>query len=74
MPDLIVWNIDTKECKFVEVKGPGDSLQENQKVSTLWALISQDVIQFFCRSGLMFSYGLVLALRYATWMRKAKRN
>ncbi|KAF7351105.1 Fanconi-associated nuclease [Mycena sanguinolenta] len=38
-PDLIVWNPETKECKFVEVKGPGDSLQENQK---LWcdALLS----------------------------------
>jgi fanconi-associated nuclease 1 len=30
VPDLIVWN--DHECKFVEVKGPGDSLQENQKV------------------------------------------
>ncbi|KAJ6497648.1 VRR-NUC domain-containing protein [Mycena sanguinolenta] len=38
-PDLIVWNQETKVCKFVEVKGPGDSLQENQK---LWcdALLS----------------------------------
>ncbi|KAF7362260.1 Fanconi-associated nuclease [Mycena venus] len=34
VPDLIVWNPETKECKFVEVKGPGDSLQENQK---LWS-------------------------------------
>ncbi|KAJ7125136.1 VRR-NUC domain-containing protein [Mycena epipterygia] len=34
VPDLIVWNSETKECKFVEVKGPGDSLQENQK---LWS-------------------------------------
>ncbi|KAJ6631580.1 VRR-NUC domain-containing protein [Mycena sp. CBHHK59/15] len=34
VPDLIVWNPDTNECKFVEVKGPGDSLQENQK---LWS-------------------------------------
>ncbi|KAJ7099557.1 VRR-NUC domain-containing protein [Mycena belliarum] len=34
VPDLIVWNPATKECKFVEVKGPGDSLSENQK---LWS-------------------------------------
>ncbi|KAG1743414.1 hypothetical protein EDB19DRAFT_1907050 [Suillus lakei] len=34
-PDLFVWNADTGKCKFVEVKGPGDSLQENQKV-VLW--------------------------------------
>ncbi|KAJ7821131.1 VRR-NUC domain-containing protein [Mycena olivaceomarginata] len=33
-PDLIVWNPETKECRFVEVKGPGDTLQENQK---LWS-------------------------------------
>ncbi|KAH9951864.1 VRR-NUC domain-containing protein [Amylocystis lapponica] len=32
MPDLIVWNAATGEAQFVEVKGPGDSLQENQKV------------------------------------------
>ncbi|OJA16026.1 hypothetical protein AZE42_04282 [Rhizopogon vesiculosus] len=31
-PDLFVWNADTGDCKFVEVKGPGDNLQENQKV------------------------------------------
>ncbi|KAJ7169072.1 VRR-NUC domain-containing protein [Mycena crocata] len=34
VPDLIVWNPETKECKFVEVKGPGDTLSENQK---LWS-------------------------------------
>jgi len=27
-----VWNVDSGDCKFVEVKGPGDNLQENQKV------------------------------------------
>ena len=32
VPDLIVWNSDSQDCKFVEVKGPGDRLQENQKV------------------------------------------
>ncbi len=32
VPDLIIWNSETKTCKFVEVKGPGDNLQENQKV------------------------------------------
>ncbi|KAG1899850.1 uncharacterized protein F5891DRAFT_1189320 [Suillus fuscotomentosus] len=31
-PDLFMWNEDTGKCKFVEVKGPGDSLQENQKL------------------------------------------
>ncbi|PBK78858.1 hypothetical protein ARMSODRAFT_58544 [Armillaria solidipes] len=31
-PDLIVWKPEDRECKFVEVKGPGDRLQENQKL------------------------------------------
>ncbi|EED77405.1 predicted protein, partial [Postia placenta Mad-698-R] len=33
VPDLIIWNAEAKECKFIEVKGPGDKLQENQKAS-----------------------------------------
>ena len=33
VPDLIVWNEDKGYAKFVEVKGPCDTLQENQKVS-----------------------------------------
>ncbi|KAH0583471.1 hypothetical protein H2248_009100 [Termitomyces sp. 'cryptogamus'] len=32
VPDLIVWKTTTKICKFVEVKGPGDSPSENQKL------------------------------------------
>lgn len=32
VPDLCVWNAEEGKCKFVEVKGPGDRLQENQKV------------------------------------------
>ena len=32
MPDLIVWNHEKREAKFVEVKGPGDTLSETQKV------------------------------------------
>lgn len=31
-PDLFMWNADTGKCKFVKVKGPGDTLQENQKL------------------------------------------
>ncbi|KZT27328.1 hypothetical protein NEOLEDRAFT_1110695 [Neolentinus lepideus HHB14362 ss-1] len=34
VPDLIIWNAESCDCKFVEVKGPGDKLQENQK---LWS-------------------------------------
>lgn len=33
MPDLLVWNVDQKIHKFVEVKGEGDRLAVNQ---TLW--------------------------------------
>ncbi|WVQ76980.1 hypothetical protein IAR50_006659 [Cryptococcus sp. DSM 104548] len=32
VPDLIVWNAETKDARFVEVKGPGDSLSETQKI------------------------------------------
>ena len=32
VPDLVVWNAELRICKFVEVKGPGDRPQENQKV------------------------------------------
>ena len=31
-PDLFVWNPATRKCKFVEVKGPGDTARENQKL------------------------------------------
>ncbi|CAA7270985.1 unnamed protein product [Cyclocybe aegerita] len=40
-PDLFVWNIKERDCKFVEVKGPGDTPQENQK---LW-------FDSLCRAG-----------------------
>ena len=39
VPDLIVWNEEEHWAKFVEVKGPGDSLQENQKVRTTSVLV-----------------------------------
>ncbi|KAG6812134.1 hypothetical protein H0H92_004249 [Tricholoma furcatifolium] len=32
VPDLIVWDNEKGICKFVEVKGPGDTPQENQKL------------------------------------------
>ena len=35
VPDLIVWNIETGHCMFVEVKGPGDTLQQNQRVKSI---------------------------------------
>ncbi|KAI9460027.1 VRR-NUC domain-containing protein [Russula earlei] len=38
VPDLFIWNYAEKQCKFVEVKGPGDKLQENQK---LWIDVMQ---------------------------------
>lgn len=31
-PDLFLWNTEKGTCKFVEVKGPQDTLQENQRV------------------------------------------
>lgn len=35
MPDLVIWNAAKLDCKFVEVKGPGDSAQENQKARNI---------------------------------------
>ncbi|TIA93489.1 hypothetical protein E3P81_00915 [Wallemia ichthyophaga] len=32
MPDLVLWRTDTHTAKFAEVKGPGDTLSETQKV------------------------------------------
>lgn len=32
VPDLCLWNAETKEVMFAEVKGPGDTLSETQKV------------------------------------------
>ncbi|KAM6500213.1 VRR-NUC domain containing protein [Amanita muscaria] len=32
VPDLVIWDADQGICKFVEVKGPGDRPQENQKL------------------------------------------
>ena len=31
-PDLFIWKTEQQLCKFVEVKGPGDTPQENQKL------------------------------------------
>jgi len=33
-----VWNIEKREARFVEVKGPGDSLSETQKVNPISSL------------------------------------
>ena len=33
--DDSVWNYEKREARFVEVKGPGDSLSETQRVSCL---------------------------------------
>nr|ODN96652.1 hypothetical protein L204_03361 [Cryptococcus depauperatus CBS 7855] len=32
VPDLIVWNKEKNDVRFVEVKGPGDNLSETQKI------------------------------------------
>ena len=41
VPDLVVWDVSKSICRFVEVKGPGDSLQENQKVRCVCSLFSK---------------------------------
>jgi hypothetical protein len=32
-----VWNLEKMEARFVEVKGPGDSLSETQKASSAFS-------------------------------------
>ncbi|WVQ97668.1 hypothetical protein IAU59_004782 [Kwoniella sp. CBS 9459] len=48
VPDLIVWDYANKDVRFVEVKGPGDSLSETQKV---WidVLLSSGIQVEVCR-------------------------
>lgn len=41
-PDLVIWSTETSQCKFVEVKGPGDKLSEKQIV---W-------LDFFMNTGI----------------------
>jgi Fanconi-associated nuclease 1 len=47
-PDLFIWKAEQQVCKFVEVKGPGDVPQENQK---LWfdALLRADAAVEICK-------------------------
>ncbi len=58
VPDLFIWNYAEKHCKFVEVKGPGDRLQENQKVR-----VSFGTSSFMCGIQVFLS---ALDRRYAT--------
>lgn len=47
-PDLFIWKAEQQQCKFVEVKGPGDTPQENQK---LWfdALLRANAAVEICK-------------------------
>ena len=47
-PDLFIWKAEEQVCKFVEVKGPGDTPQENQK---LWfdALLRANAAVEICK-------------------------
>ncbi|SPO26766.1 uncharacterized protein UTRI_04075_B [Ustilago trichophora] len=49
MPDLVIWRMDDKVVRFVEVKGPGDRLSETQKV---W-------IDVLLRAGVEVQVGIV---------------
>lgn len=48
VPDLIVWKpgtgVEKGEARFVEVKGPGDSLSETQKVSEISEITDQSAM------------------------------
>ncbi|EST04970.2 VRR-NUC domain protein [Kalmanozyma brasiliensis GHG001] len=49
MPDLVIWRMEDKVVRFVEVKGPGDRLSETQKV---W-------IDILLRAGIEVQVGIV---------------
>lgn len=49
MPDLVIWRMEDKTVRFVEVKGPGDRLSETQKV---W-------IDVLLRAGIEVQVGIV---------------
>ncbi len=36
MPDLIIWRMEDKVVRFVEIKGPGDRLSETQKCGSMY--------------------------------------
>lgn len=39
VPDLIVWDYEKRLVRFVEVKGPGDTPMENQKVRATLGIV-----------------------------------
>ena len=43
VPDLVIWSAGQGICKFVEVKGPGDRPQENQKVGGVIIMTPNDI-------------------------------
>ncbi len=49
MPDLVIWRMEDRVVRFVEVKGPGDRLSETQKV---W-------IDVLLRAGVEVQVGIV---------------
>lgn len=48
VPDLCLWSVEKKQVMFAEVKGPGDTLSETQKV---WidVLLGADVPTELCK-------------------------
>lgn len=65
-PDLFLWNAKEHTCKFVEVKGPGDTLQENQKVRVICLpapyriTVAPQRFGLMCYSGLLFLWRFVM--------------
>ena len=49
MPDLVIWRMEDRVVRFVEVKGPGDRLSETQKI---W-------IDVLLRAGIEVQVGIV---------------
>ena len=52
VPDLLVWNVRAGKAKFVEVKGPGDTLMETQKVDSFLVPLLHTLILTVVIAGL----------------------
>jgi len=75
-PDLFVWNSELRSCKFVEVKGPGDTARENQKFwfdSLLSANIDVEICHVIDKNAKPFTSSKKRKAKTPSSMSKAKK-
>ena len=57
VPDLLIWNASDEKVRFVEVKGPGDTLMEGQKVRSTFHLACRSISHETAHVPIMLRYG-----------------